>query len=207
MEQEILKTRRVETTYANQLPSDSPTLTDDHFYYLGLTVHKGSDRLSLRAKPIQLKSKLKGHVDITLRNVAEFSNFLKLQKFTRSHLAALCNGVYCPQGNLDAVYSNIARLIQRHIISEAGAVMSWSTKIDSKHFPILEKLATLYFKVQHLTMPRFCLLLEPLHNVEFYLVAFSDGSVNFSAACVYVITLHKFNDTCKVQLVESSSKL
>ena len=49
--------------------------------------------------------------------------------------------------------------------------------------------------------------LENLDDVEFYLVAFSNGSQDFSASCLYIVTLHKFNDTCTVQLVTTSSKI
>ena len=131
----------------------SPTLSDDHFFYLGLTVHRNTDRLSVRSRPIQLKSRLKGCVDITLRNMGEVRNFLKLGRFTKSHLASVCSGIYCPQNHLDAIFSNIARTIQCYILNDTEIALTWSSKLDSKYFNVLEKLTELYFKVQHLSIP------------------------------------------------------
>ena len=61
--------------------------------------------------------------------------------------------------------------------------------------------------VQHLSLPRFCLQMENIENLDFYLIAFSDGSLDFSSSCLYIISLHKFEDTSTVQLVTTSSKI
>ena len=85
--------------------------------------------------------------------------------------------------------------------------MTWSSKINATFYPIIEKLAELYFMVQYLSIPHFCLQVENIANLDFYIVAFSDVSIDFSTACVYVISLHRFLDTCKVQLIMTSSKI
>ena len=113
--------------------------------------------MSLRSRPILLKSKLKGNVDFVLHNKAEFKHFLMLGHFTKAHLVALCNSVYCPQGHLNAVYSNVARKIQRHIIINTDDPITWASKINATFFPIIEKLAHMYLLVQFLSIPRFCL--------------------------------------------------
>ena len=66
-----------------------------------------------------LRSRLKGPVDIMLQNKAEFDNFTNQGAFTKAHLATLVNAVYCPQGHLNAIYSNIARKTQRYVISNS----------------------------------------------------------------------------------------
>ena len=130
MQEEILATRQHDKTYANSLAADSPALSDDHFYYLGMTVHRNCDLLSVRTRPVQLRSRLKGCIDITLRNMGEVRNFLKSGKFTRAHLASICSGIYCPQNHLDAIFSNVARTVQRYIVTGSGNAFTWSTKID-----------------------------------------------------------------------------
>ena len=71
----------------------------------------------------------------------------------------------------------------------------------------MEKLAELYFLIQHLSLPRFYLKVEYIENLEFYIAAFSDGSVDFSAACMYIISLDKVQNTSSVQLITTSSKI
>ena len=63
-------------------------------------------------------------------------------------------------------------------------------KIHTEHFPTLLKLAKLYFMIQNLSMPRFCMEVEQLNNLDLYLVGFGDGSLDFSTACIYLISAH-----------------
>ena len=63
---EILRSRQAQSSYANELPADSPELTSDQFFYLGLTIKTPEDLMSLRAHPLQLRSKIKGPIDIVL---------------------------------------------------------------------------------------------------------------------------------------------
>ena len=58
LQSEILKSRQAGNQYANTLPSDSPPMTSKHFYYLGMTILKPEDLMSVRAHPVQLRSRL-----------------------------------------------------------------------------------------------------------------------------------------------------
>ena len=90
-------------------------------------------------------------------------------------LAGLVNSTYCPPQHLSAVFSNVGRQIQRHILVKSEA-MTWKTKINKEHFTILKKLAKLFFLIQHLSVPRFIMTNEKLSNLDVYLIAFSDAN-------------------------------
>ena len=85
--------------------------------------------------------------------------------------------------------------------------MTWSTKVQAEFFPIIQKLADFYFLVQKLSITRFHIKTDYLSNLDFYIIAFSDGSADFSAACLYLISADRHSDICKTQLITTSSKI
>ena len=87
-----------------------------------------------------LRSKLKGQANIFLRNKSEFTTFLSQGKFNRSHLAALVNQVYCPPTHLSAIYNNVARKVQWHILINSET-MTWISIVKEEHFMILQKIS------------------------------------------------------------------
>ena len=105
-------------------------ITNEHFYYLGLTLNRQLDTLSLRSKPIYLRSKSKGPVNVIIRNINEFKSFLAADKFNKTHLAALVNAVFCPQGHLSAIYSNVSKKIMNHIVVDSTIKLTWTSIID-----------------------------------------------------------------------------
>ena len=166
-----------------------------------------TERIFLRPKVILLKSRVRGNADILIRNVAEFSTFLDLGKFQKSHLAALVHGVFCPANHLNAIYSNVARAIMRHIIATSGNIDNWADKILRNHFTLLTNLAKLYFQSQKLSLPRFNLLVQHLKDLKIFLIAFSNASIAFSSACVYIVTLDTIQDLYKLQLITTKAQI
>ena len=69
------------------------------------------------------------------------------------------------------------------------------------------KLATLYFKNQYLTIPKCCTAFTPLSQTSYWLSNFSDGSLEYSAVCIYLISASKANFDCKVQLLSTATKI
>ena len=178
----------------------------DSYHYLGMAVHRSNDSISVRAKSIQLKSQLKGRVDIVLRNMSELKNFLEENWFNKSHLLAFTNAVYCPQGHLSAIYNCVAKSTQGYI-HENFPMQMYTTKIHQDAHPVILKLAKLYFLTQGISLPRFCLSYDKLNEFYSYLIAFSDGSAVFSAACTYIISANKNSDESKVLLIATLTKL
>ena len=107
---------------------------------------------------------------------------------------------WTPEHNL----CQCGKKVQRNTTQEG---MTWTSKIHASFFPVLGKLVKLYFLVQRLSIPQFCLELEYLSNLDFYLVGFSDSSDDFSTACVYIISANKKSNKSKVQLVTTVSKI
>ena len=143
-------------------------------------------------------------MDIICRNVSEFANFLKIGKFTRAHIASLVNSVYCPPMTLSAVFCNVGKKVQQTVVDSG---MTWSSKIDSQHFPIIEKLGKLYFLIQTLTIPRYCMLEEKLSNLELWLIGFLDRSEDFSCSVLYLVSASTVTERSKVQLLTAASKI
>ena len=106
---------------------------------------RNTDRIMLRPRPLFLKSKLKGQADIAIRNMDELTSFLATGRFQKSHLAALVHRLYCPQVNLNAIFSNVSRLIMKHISINTENFDSWTARVLKEHFPIVKKLTELYF--------------------------------------------------------------
>ena len=180
LKDEILESRQKSTEFANIAPPDHPEIKTDHYHYLGMVISRTTDEMALRSKPILLCSKIKGRVDIMLHNAGEFDMFLASKSFTKAHLAALVSAIYCPQFHLNAVYSNVAKKVTRYVHLNSPDTFTWKDKIDPSLHGHIKKLAKLYFLVQHLQIPRFCMAEEYLMNQDFFLVASSDGSADFS---------------------------
>ena len=80
--------------------------------------------------------------------------------------------------------------------------------IKSKHFPILIKLAELYFLIQHIKIPRYALIDKTrLREMKNTLIAFSDGSETFSKSCIYLISENTRTNKCQTTLLTTLSKL
>ena len=84
--------------------------------------------------------------------------------------------------------------------------MTWVTKVGAEFFPIIRKLAHVYFLVQKLSIPRLCMKTDYLSNLDLYIIVFSDASADFSTACLYLISASKIL-TIATQLITTSSKL
>ena len=52
--------------YANSDPADHPETFSNNYAYLGLSSRKSLDQISLRSKPIYLKTKKTGSVDVII---------------------------------------------------------------------------------------------------------------------------------------------
>ena len=106
-----------------------------------------TDLMRLKGKPISFKSRSKGNIDIIIRNTPEFVAFIEKGVFQRQHLSSLIAQSFDPLFVLIATYGNVARLIQRTILStyDKKGTMPMSHQIDSKHHKLLIKLAKLYF--------------------------------------------------------------
>ena len=205
--QEILDKRQTDVKYANTLPPDYPELHDDLHAYLGMLVCRRTQNLFLRPKPLFLRKRLRGRVDITIRNTQEFASFLTLHGLSRAQMSALTASLYCPQLTLNGIYSNVARLVQRHILVHSEGHLTWASKISENFFPILEKLCSFYFKCQFISQPRYSLLPLPLEKLDIFLVAFSDGSELFSTAAIYLVSAEKMGPNSKTHLLATCSKI
>ena len=60
---------------------------------------------------------------------------------------------------------------------------------------------------QSLTIPRCCTSLTLLDQTAFWIIGFMDGSLDYSAACIYLISASKVNTDCKAQLITTPQKL
>ena len=136
--------------YANTEPSDCPQTVPEMFFFLGIMVNQITDNLSLHAKPLIFRSRLKGPIDIICRNVKEFVNFMKTGKLLKAYIMSLVNSVYCPPLTLSITFVNVGKKVQQTVIDSK---MTWASKIDPIHFPIIEKLGKLYLLIQNLTIP------------------------------------------------------
>ena len=60
---------------------------------------------------------------------------------------------------------------------------------------------------QKLTILRYCTAFTPLDQTSYWLVGFTDGSLDYSAACIYLISALKANSDWKVQLITTATKI
>ena len=113
-----------------------------------------------------------------------------------------------PQFNLTCVYTCLARLTQRHILSRHGGVMSMSHKVDPEYHQILIRLVRFFFTIQHLDLPRYLLVKEvPAPNIRNVIMGFSDGSLQFSTRVIYSLCYDCTGNKYNISLVSTLSKL
>ena len=79
--QEIQRTRTKINQHQNEGKDSFQPKTKDDFSLLGLMTNRTTHLMSVKEKPISFKSRLKGAVDITIRNPQEFSKFLESGRF------------------------------------------------------------------------------------------------------------------------------
>ena len=102
---EILRKRKAKVPYANK---DFPLPREDTHTYLGLQVCRKTENIFLKPKPLFLRTKQRGPVDITILNIGELKTYIAQKGFTRANLATLVASLYCPMATLNAIYSNVA---------------------------------------------------------------------------------------------------
>ena len=127
-------------------PDDFPS-NKGHFKFLGLLTCKDKDILKLRAKPLSLKSRSKGSVDLVCRNSLEFQTYLSRGVLQRHHFASIQTQLFDPSFFLNGVFYNISKLLNREITSqyEGSGAMPWLHKIDPKYYFKINKLVKFYF--------------------------------------------------------------
>ena len=206
--EEIKMTRSRNNQHQNDEADAFRAKTSDDFPLLGLITRRSDHLMAVKGKPISLKTRSKGAVDVTIRNTDEFSNFLKQGRFQRQHISSLLSQCFDPCFTFNAVYHNVARLINRRVIKSVSHTMPMTHRIQKDHYPLLRKLAQLFFETQTLTAKRY-LLLEgvTMKNMRNYLLGFSDGSNQFSTSCVYLVSCDTTSDRCQTTLIMTSSKL
>jgi len=115
--------------------------SDDDFSLLGLTTNRSSQLISVKGKLISFKSRSKGTVDIMIRNPEEFSRFLDPGQFQRQHMSSLLSQVFDPTFIFNAVFHNVAKLINRRILTSSPKPLAMIKKVPESHFPVLWKLS------------------------------------------------------------------
>ena len=86
--------------------------------------------------------------------------------------------------------------------------MPWLHKIDQKYYLKIHKLVKFYFRSQYLNINRY-LLCKELHmsNMKNMVIAFSDGSRQFSTSVVYLVSYDANGPEYTVNMVSSLSRL
>ena len=126
-------------------------------------------------------------MDITIRNPQEFTKFLKSGRFQRQHMSSLLSQVFDPAFIFNAIYYNVAKLINRRILTSNPKPLTMTQKIPRCHFPILEKLSQLFFETQKLSTNRYALLPKtPIASTKNYIIGFEGGSLNLSTSSIYL---------------------
>ena len=127
--------------------------SSDDFSLLGLATNRSSQLMSVKGKPISFKTRSKGAVDITIRNPEELSRFLDSGQFQKQHMLSLLSQVFDPGFIFNPVYHNVAKLINRRILTSHPKPLVMTQKVPASHFPVLRKLSRLFFETQKLTAP------------------------------------------------------
>ena len=205
---EIRKTRTRQNRHQNDEQDSFKQKTKDDFPLLGLVTNRSTGMYSLKGKPISFRSKAKVPVDITIRNIGEFSRFLDQGQFQRQDISLLLAQCFDPAFTFNSIYHNVARLINRRILQSTPGTMPMYHRIDKEHFPLLNKLADLFFQTQSTSVPKHLLIPNTrLNNMRNYLIGFSDGSLQFSTACVYLVSCSITTEEVHTSLIATSSKI
>merc|ERR1712115_344996 len=87
-------------------------------------------------------------------------------------------------------------------------VMPMTHRIDRRHHALLNKLANLFFACQELTVPRYLLVKDvSAKNIRNVIYGFSDGSVQLSTSCIYLLSYDATSDKHSINIVSTLSKL
>ena len=89
--------------HKNNEPDDFPS-NKGHFKFLGLLTYREKDILTLRAKPLSLKSRSKGSVDLVCRNSLEFQTYLSRGVLQRHHFASIQTQLFDPSFCLNGIF-------------------------------------------------------------------------------------------------------
>ena len=76
VQQEIQRTRTKINQHQNEGKDSFQPKTKEDISQLGLTTNRTTQLMSVKGKPISFKSRSKGAVDITIRNLRETTKFL-----------------------------------------------------------------------------------------------------------------------------------
>merc|ERR1711962_1231259 len=206
--EEIKRTRTKNNGHQNNQEDSFQQKTKDDFPLLGLITKRSNGMYSIKGKPNSLRSRAKSAVDITIQNLGEFSNFLDQGHFQRQHISSLLSQCFDPSFTFNAIYHNVARLINRRVLRSTPGIMPMNYRIKKEHYPLLNKLADLFFQVQSLSVPKHLLLPNTsLVNMRNYLLGFSDGSLQFSTACIYLVSCNIVTKEVHTSLITTSSKI
>ena len=86
--------------------------------------------------------------------------------------------------------------------------MPWLSKIDPKYYLKIQKLVKFYFRSQYLNINRYLLCKElNMSNMKNMILAFSDGSRQFSTSVVYLVSYNDNGPEYTVNMVSSLSRL
>ena len=153
--EEIKKNRTRNNKHQNDQEDAFEAKSPNHFPLLGIITRRSNHLMSVKGKPISLKSRYKGAIDVTIRNPGEFSNFLDQGKFQRQHMSSLLSQCFDPCFTFNSVYHNVARLINRRVIkSLPNYTMPMTHRVHKDHYPLLRKLGQLFFETQKLSARR-----------------------------------------------------
>ena len=125
--------------------------SSDYFSPLGLTTNRLSQLMSVKGKPITFKSRSKGAMDINIQNPEEFSRLLDSEWFQRQHMSSLLSQVFNPAFIFNPVYHNVAKFINRRILTSSPKPLAITKKVLVFHFSVLRKLSQLFFETQKLS--------------------------------------------------------
>ena len=92
---------------------------------------------------------------------------------------------------LNAIYSNVARAIYRHILINSPGELKWVEKIHLKFNDLIIKLTYFYFKTQQIPQVRYAFLSMKPEDFDIYVIGFSDGAEQFATSAVYIISASK----------------
>ena len=123
-------------------------------------------------------------------------------------MSSLLSQVFDPAFIFNAIYHNVAKLVNRRILTSNPKPLTMTQRVPKCHFPILEKLSQLFFETQKLSTDRYALLPEtPMRSMKNYIIGFADRSLNFSTSCIYLVSCDTKSARSQTSLVNTMSKL
>ena len=107
-----MSTRSQINFFVNSDPDMFPD-NQNYFKLLGLLTHRDRVLLRLKGKPLSLKSKSRGSIDIIIRNVKEFELYIGKGLFQKQHLSSLMTQLFDLLFTLNCLFQCIVRLLNR----------------------------------------------------------------------------------------------